>query len=203
MRPYVDNEYIRYAADMNIALGYYNCMDDYADEGKASAKLAAGQLAPALPRIRGSYPRQCDAIARCIARLSAFEKENCQNPDEPAGCFGQLMAELLVYQEDRWAETLRDMGDALGRFIYLADGAVDYAHDKKKGSYNPFLAMGMEPDWKKWTDFLVLEMAGCTEAYERLPLVEDKHLMDNILYGGVWLQYRQKQKRAKNDRRSV
>ena len=63
--------------------------------------------------------------------------------------------------------------------------------------------MGMEPDWEKWTDFLVLEMAGCTDAYERLPLVEDKHLMDNILYGGVWLQYRQKQKRAKNDRRSV
>ena len=62
-------------------------------------------------------------------------------------------------------------------FIYLADGAVDYAHDKKKGSYNPFLAMGMEPDWEKWTEFLVLEMAGCTDAYERLPLVEDKHLM--------------------------
>ena len=27
-RSYVDNEFVRYAADMNIALGYYNCMDD-------------------------------------------------------------------------------------------------------------------------------------------------------------------------------
>lgn len=194
-RQYVDNEYIAYAADMNIALGYYNCMDDYRDEGKFSAKLAANIFAKSLPRIRQSYPRQCQAIEACIEKLSLLEKENCANPDECAACFGQLMGEILVYRQDRWEQSLRQLGMALGRFIYLADAAVDYRADRKKKQYNPFLAMGMEQDWTAWEQYLVLAMGRCTEHYERLPLVKDKALLDNILYSGIWLEYRRRQGR--------
>lgn len=200
-RSWVDSEYVAYCADMNVALAYYKALDDQQDkEGKKSLVRLFGKN---MEEISKRYPRQCKAMAENLEKIRLMEQENCQNPDLPAGAFGQLLEEVFVYKEDLWEQDLRQLANCLGRFIYLADGAVDYAHDKKKGSYNPFLAMGMEPDWEKWTDFLVLEMAGCTDAYERLPLVEDKHLMDNILYGGVWLQYRQKQKRAKNDRRSV
>ena len=195
-RPWTDCEIIRYCADMNVALAYYNCMDDYADEKKVSARLAAKKLAPALPRIQECYPRQCQAMERCIARLSALEKENCKNPDEPAGCFGELMAELLVWQEDLWAPALREMGMALGRFIYLADAAVDYRRDLRKGQYNPFIAMGTGEDWSRWEQYLVLAMARCTEYYERLPLVQDKKLLDNILYSGVWVEYRRRSKKT-------
>ena len=41
----------------------------------------------------------------------------------------------------------------------------------------------------------MLAMARCTESYEKLPLVQDKALLDNILYSGVWVQYRGKRKR--------
>ena len=126
--------------------------------------------------------------------LSALEKANCSNPDEPAGAFGDLMGELLVVREDLWAETLRKMGNALGRFIYLLDAAVDYARDKRKGKYNPYLAMGMDKDEKRWEEYLVLAMGRCTESYEKLPLVQDKALLDNILYSGVWVNYRRKRK---------
>lgn len=192
-RPWTDCEIIGYCADMNVALAYYNCMDDYADEHKLRAKLAAEKLAPALPRIRRDYPRQCEAMKRCIARLSALEKENCQNPDEPAGCFGALMAELFVWQEDLWSPALRQMGMALGRFIYLADAAVDYRRDVRKKLYNPFIAMGTGADPARWEEYLVLAMARCTDYYERLPLVQDKKLLDNILYSGVWIEYRRRQ----------
>lgn len=193
LRPWTDNEYIRYAADMNIALGYYKCMDDYRDEGKKLAKTAAGMFEKALPRIREAYPRQCAAIESCIEELSRLERENCENPDLPAGCFGRLMGELLVYREDRWAENLRQLGMGLGRFIYLADAATDYRADRKKDRYNPFLAMGMEENWDIWEDYLVLAMSLCTEHYQRLPLVQDKALLDNILYSGIWLEYRRRQ----------
>ena len=86
------------------------------------------------------------------------------------------------------------MGIALGRFIYLLDAAVDYRKDKKKGKYNPYIAMGSEEDWPRWEQYLVLAMARCTESYERLPLVQDKALLDNILYSGVWVGYRGKKK---------
>ena len=111
-----------------------------------------------------------------------------------AGCFGELMAELFVYNEDRWEETLRNMGMSLGRFIYLADAAIDYRSYVKKGSYNPYVAMGTGTNWVRWEEILVMEMGRCTDYYQRLPLVKDKKILDNILYSGIWLAYRQKQR---------
>ena len=191
-KPWVDNVYIRYGADMNVALSYYNLLDDWQDDRKHSAKLLAGAMETPVEAIRQRYPRQCDAIAACIAELSRLEKENCANPDLCAACFGRLMGELFVYEEDLWAPTLRQMGNALGRFIYLLDAALDYDKDLKKEKYNPYLAMGTGKDWPRWEEYLVLTMGRCTEYYERLPLVQDKPLLDNILYSGVWTVYRRK-----------
>ena len=194
-RAWTDSKYIRYGADMNVALAYYNALDDYEDEGKLTSKALCNLFGKELKRIQSAYPRQCRAIEEGISALKEKEKENCANPDEPAGCFGRLMGELLVYEEDLWAPTLRKMGDALGRYIYLADAAVDYRRDKKKKQYNPFLAMGMEENWTAWEEFLVLAMSRVTCAYERLPLVQDKDILDNILYSGIWLEYRRRQKK--------
>lgn len=188
-RPWTDNAYIQYAADMNVALAYYNCADDWQDDRKLISGMGAALFKKHYPRIARDYPRQCAAIEACISQLSQLEKEGCQNPDIPAGCFGQLMGELLVYRQDHWADTLRQMGDALGRFIYLADAAVDYRTDLRKKRYNPFVAMGMGEDWQQWEQYLTLAMGRCTRYYESLPLVQDKAILDNILYSGVWLQY--------------
>ena len=195
-RPWVDNAYVRYAADMNIALAYYNCMDDWSDDHTTSAKLLADHLKKSIPAIEARYPRQCGAISACINALSVLERDNCPNPDEPANCFGTLMAELLVYTEDLWADTLRQTGMALGRFIYLADAAVDYKNDKRKYKYNPYIAMGMAEDWEKWDEYLILSMSRCTEYFQRLPLVQDKPILDNILYSGVWTNFRRRGKEA-------
>ena len=203
-RDWLDSPYIRYAADMNVALAYYNCLDDWHDDGKQSAKLLAQAYEKHLPEIESRWPRQCQAIKSCIEALSALERESCPNPDEPAGVFGDLMGELLVVREDLWAPTLRKMGNALGRFIYLLDAELDYDKDRKKGKYNPFLAKGEEKDWQRWEDYLVLTMGRCTEAFEKLPLVQDKALLDNILYSGVWVSYRRGRKEEeRHDGRSV
>ena len=196
-RPWVDNAFVRYGADMNVALAYYNCLDDWQDDGKVSARVMAQVLGKHFEAIESRYPRQCGAIRECIGELSRLEAENCPNPDEPANCFGRLMGELLVFEEDLWAPTLRKMGHHLGRFIYLLDAAVDYDRDRKQGKYNPFLAMGMEGDWQRWEEYLVLDMAKCTEMFERLPLVQDKDILDNILYSGVWVNHPGRKKEEK------
>ena len=196
-RPWVDNAYIRYAADMNVALAYYKALDDVHDDGRRSAKLAASVLQKSLPEIETRYPRQCKAMADCIAQLSKLEQENCQNPDLPAACFGQLMGELMVYEEDMWSPALRQMGISLGRFIYLLDAAVDFRKDKKKGRYNPFLATG-EEDLQMWEQRLVMDMARCTQYFESLPLVQDKALLNCILYSGVWMEFERLRPRKKD-----
>ena len=202
-RGWVDNRFVRYAADMNVALAYYNCLDDWQDEHRTASRMMARMLQTKVPPVQERWPRQCQAIAQCIQRLNQLERENCPNPDEPAGAFGELMAQILTYQQDLWAPSLAQMGFALGRFIYLVDAAVDYDRDKRQKRYNPFLAMGMEKDWKRWEEYLVLAMGRCTENFERLPLVQDKGILDNILYSGVWLNYRRKAADSADDGRSL
>lgn len=197
-KPWVDNEYIQYAADMNVALAYYKAMDDWQDDKSLTARLKAGMFGKNYEQLEKKYPRQCKAIADCIREICRLEKENCANPDLPAGAFGTLMGELLVYREDMWTPKLRQMGMSLGRFIYLADAVVDYRKDKRKKEYNPFLAMDTGEDPARWDEYLVLEMGSCTREFEKLPLVQDKPLLDNILYSGVWGNFRKMKKEGRD-----
>ena len=198
-RDWIENEYVQYAADMNVALTYYKCLDDWRDDGSHSAKWMADHLEPYLKSAAERWPRQCRTIHDCIRELDVLDKAECPNPDEPANVFGRLMGELLACREDLWAPTLRQMGMALGRFIYLADAAVDFRKDKRKNKYNPFLAMGGQEDWLRWEEYLVLAMGRCTVYYEKLPLVQDKALLDNILYSGVWVNFRGKGAKAREE----
>lgn len=201
-KPWVENPCIQYAADLNVALAYYKAQDDWQDEKSLSAKIKSGIFGRSIPDIQSRYPRQCQAIADCLAQLSALEKAHCDNPDTPANLFGELMAELFVWQQDQWEPWLRLMGHYLGRFIYLADAAVDYRADVKKDRYNPLRYVSQGEDFTSWEEYLVLAMAGCTDAYERLPLVQDKGILDNILYSGVWVQYRQAQRQSRKEKQT-
>ncbi len=197
-RPWVDSPIIGYCAEMNVALAYYNCLDNWQDGHSRRAKAMAGKLEPSLAQIETNWPRQCTAIRTCIEDLSRLERENCANPDMSANCFGKLMAELLVYEEDLWAPTLREMGMALGRFIYLADATIDYAADARKKQYNPYLAADIS-DPQQMEQHLILAMGRCTYHFEKLPLVQDKPILDNILYGGVWIKFPRKKKETEAD----
>ena len=55
--------------------------------------------------------------------------------------------------------------------------------------------MGTGENFQRWEQYLVLAMAKCADAYERLPLVQDKALLDNILYSGVWMSFRRLQRK--------
>lgn len=193
-RQWNSSDFTRYAADMNVALAYYQCLDDWEDDRSFKARVMASQLQKFMPALEEKYPRQCGAIEKAISGLRELEMANCPDADRCAGVFGSLMAELMVYRQDIWEPHLRTLGDALGRFIYLCDAAMDYRKDKKSGSYNPFLAAGMEADREKWDEILIMTMGRATKAYEILPLVQDKDILDNILYSGVWIRYRKQEK---------
>ncbi|HIR64028.1 MAG TPA: hypothetical protein IAB92_02270 [Candidatus Faecousia faecigallinarum] len=194
-RPCLSGPTVDYAADMNVALAFFSADDHWRDNHRPDALALRTLLKRHYPAIAKQYPRQCQAITGCISRLSRLEQDRCPNPDMPANCFGQLMGELFTWRQDRWTPYLREMAMALGRFIYFMDAAVDYRQDCRRGNYNPFAAMDAPPDPARWEQYLVLEMGRCTRIYEMLPLVQDKALLDNILYSGVWIAYRQKLKK--------
>ena len=67
------------------------------------------------------------------------------------------------------------------------DAAMDYKKDMKTGNYNPLFEMKKKPE--EMEPILGLPLGNAMEVFEKLPLVQDEHLLRNILYGGVWQQY--------------
>ena len=63
------NAFTAYAAAMNVALAYYQCMDDWEDEKKLLSRLEASIFSSSLPAIEAAYPRQANAIQSSLAEL--------------------------------------------------------------------------------------------------------------------------------------
>lgn len=184
-----------YAADMTVALSYYKCVDDWNDDKKLSCKCYASVLNKQYEKVKRHWPEQCSVIEQSIAKLSAIEKEQPDDPDAAADCFGRLMEVLFIYRKDRWENHLRELGYGLGRYIYLADAAVDLESDIKHNNYNPLKTLESKPEELRPTLMMVLGEA--SRAFEALPLVQDIHLLRNILYSGLWIKYNQSMQKDK------
>ena len=190
---YWQNEITSYAADMNVILAYYKLLDDWEDDRKILSLGAAKLFERECMRIEAQYPNQCTAISNCLAELSRIEKSGELNPDIPANCFGKLMGEIFVLREDEYAQKLRTFGTSLGKFIYIMDACMDLKSDIKNERYNPLIMSSSEDFY----GILNLLMADCIENYKKLPINQDKGLIENILYSGVWTKYEAEKNKTK------
>ena len=201
-RDMLQNEFTDYAADMNLILAYYHLKDDWKDEKKISSLAAGTYLQRKAKKAIERYPRQSEVIKKELRALAEFEAKNEQNIDFPAGCFGRLMEEILVYEQDIWEDTLRKIGFYLGKFIYIMDACDDLEKDLKSGSYNPLKEYSKREDYdKKCHEMLCMMIAESTAAFEKLPCLEDVEILRNILYAGVWTKYNKLlEKKHQNDK---
>lgn len=185
------SEITDYAADMTVLLGYQKLMDDWNDDCNPLRLWESLPFKRYYRRIAQQYPRQSEVLEDRMAKLSFMEIQGEQDPDKAAGLFGDIMAEIFVYQEDYWSDTLRKMGQALGRFIYLMDAVVDLEKDRKTGNYNPLKEL---PDAKDnhYRDFLEMLLGETVYYFDRLPIVGDVQIIKNILCSGVWSEYMRK-----------
>lgn len=200
------NEFSEYAADLNIALAYHNFKDDWSDEKKMSAYFGAACFKKSYQKIASKYPRQCKKIEEGLKKLSECEQRNEENLDVVSDCFGEIMGEIFVYQEDIWQQELRRFGFYLGKFIYLLDAYDDLSEDKKKGNYNPLKSMSEQPDYEETCDeILQMLMAECAREFDKLPMLQNADILHNILYTGVWVKYKNKKlgEDKKHDSRSI
>ena len=199
-RPYCVSGVTRYAAAMNYALTWHKLADDWEDDKNLLARSGVRIMRANYQRVEAAYPRQCAAMRSCVERLAALEREKCAVVDQPAARFGELLGELFVMKEDVWSDTLRDMGRALGGFIYIMDAYDDLERDVRKQRYNPLAGLRDAPELDAGCrEMLTVLMARCTEAFEALPIVEDAALIRNILYSGVWAGYERIRRRKRRD----
>lgn len=194
-RTAVHTRYTDYAADMNVLLAYLNCLDDWQDDRKLTALLESAVFRKAYRKAEERYPRQAEAVESALARLSQAEKERNPSLDAGANCFGDLLGELFIWDEnDYWSPRLRQFGYDLGKFIYFYDACMDYEKDRTTGKYNPLVQSGTAFEPNAFRETLTLLIAQCTQNFEGLPILRDDGIIRNILYSGVWLRYHEKYK---------
>lgn len=184
---YIKNAAVDYAADMTVALTYHKCRDDRLDDHSPVGWCGEHLLKKHYDRVKLAWPKQCAHIEKELDALFALEKTETRDADAAAKCFGRLMAGVFLWKEDRWAEELSVLGYGIGRFIYLADAAIDRDKDEARGRYNPLSGIDADPELLRPTLMTVLGSAAV--AFERLPIVEDIDILKNILYSGIWMKY--------------
>ena len=177
-----------YAAAMNCLLAYENCRDDWHDEKKLSAAAASGLLAAGAKKAAARYPAQAAAIRQCLKQIAQAEESRAGYSETAANAFGELMAALFTVQDDRWREILGRFGRSLGKLIYFMDAACDLQEDQKKKQYNPLALLGVT-DGAAFRPQLELLAGDAAAEFERLPIVQDAALLQNILYSGIWTRF--------------
>ncbi len=184
------NEITQYAADMNIVLSYYKCLDDWADEHKKKAWINSRLLRSKVKQIEKTYPEKVKLIRDMLAQISSCEKANEQDLDKMAGLFGEIMAEIFVWKQDIWKDSLHRMGFFLGKFIYLMDAYEDIDDDIANACYNPFMQFREREDFDDYCkQILTMMIAECSREFEKLPILTHAEILRNILYSGVWCRF--------------
>lgn len=190
---WVRSEITDYCCDMNIALAYHKCLDDWQDEHSLMGRTEAHLLEKAYCRVAARHPDKCRQIEDCLRQIAVQEKAAEPSLDKLANLTGQMLGCIYRYQEDLWADTLQKVGEGMGRFIYLMDAYDDLEADRKHGLFNPLLPYSQREDYEEFVkQSLTLLIAECTDAFETLPLVKDIDILRSILYAGCWTRYEQK-----------
>ena len=102
-------------------MSYYNLLDDWEDEKKPVPLILASALKKDVKRLKERYPRQARAIETYLQKLKACEQEASTDLDRAAADTGEMLGEIYVWKEDVWADTMRKIGCAMGRFSYCWD----------------------------------------------------------------------------------
>ncbi len=131
-------------ADVSALLFAEKLEDDRRD-AEISHRFAAALLRPYAAWLRRKAARRNPEAAKLVtgfsSRQAQAERERGGSLDAAAHPTADLMARLLDGRaQGETARVLERLGYFLGRFIYLADAADDFAGDLRRGDYNPFAA---------------------------------------------------------------
>ena len=201
---YLSNPYIDYAAEMNLLLTYYKCIDDWHDDKKPGARAMQLALKKSHKRLKEKYPEKVRKLAASMKRI--WELESMEGEvdnmrlDDLCVEAGRLMEAIIAPHDDVWKSELELLGFSLGKYIYLLDAYDDLEKDIKKGDFNPLIGMMKRPDFDEWIERMLLYTAAdATAAFERLPILQDAEIIRNILYAGIWTRFHKKKNTKKED----
>lgn len=190
----IQNEITEYAASLNVLLSYYNMLDNWADDRDYKSLAAAKILQRQFQKSGSNLSDLTKIIKLRLNNISKLEKEDTEDIDAVSNEFGHLMEEMFLYKKDHWEQSLRKIGFYLGKYIYFIDAYEDMKKDLENKSYNPFNKLNIENKEEYAKNLLMLNLSFLSDEIEKLPLVRDKGIIDNIIYSGMLNKFNNKEK---------
>lgn len=186
------NEITEYAASMNILLAYYKLEDNLLDDKGIKDILAYNIYKGKFKLANEKYPHKSNVIKEQMSLLNKLEKEESFNIDKVSNTFGELMGEIFSYRNDKYEEDLRRIGFNIGKYIYILDAYEDLDEDYKKGRYNPYIDyINKKEELKLKVDKLIsISLGLLSSSIENLNLELNRGIIENIVYSGVYLRYK-------------
>ena len=194
----VDSPALDYCANASALLTYHKISDDLRDEKglrRFRAALLRLLMSRAYRKAKKRYGALDGTIKERLEALSVYEKSSPDYPsaDTPAALFGELMGAVFSEGlEGNDARIASSLGKSVGHWIYLADAADDFNEDKKRGRFNPYLALFGEELGEKDLENLQLSMTaqlmrgeGAMLLIDDYPAPELKEILYNIMYLGL------------------
>ena len=181
----IQNDITEYAASLNVLLSYYNMVDNWNDDKDYKSLIVSKMLHGEFKKSTSEILEKSNIIKQRLENISRLEKDNAKDIDVVSNEFGHLMEEMCLYKKDHWEQSLRKVGFYLGKYIYFFDAYEDVKKDKEKSSYNPFNNVDIENKEEYAKNLLMLNLSMLSDEIEKLPLVQDKGIIDNIIYSGI------------------
>ncbi len=184
------NEFTTYAADMNLLLAYFKCLDDWEDEKKLTSRIYSMLISRKAKGVINKYPEKALKIEGYLKEQLQYEKSGEKDLDTVSGFFGHVLEEVFDYKSDLWSPYLRKIGFFLGKFVYIMDAYDDIQEDIEKGNYNPLIELYNKEDFdEKVKNILAMMISESADAFEMLPVDDNIEILRNIIYSGVWKKY--------------
>ena len=125
---------------LNTLLAYYKFTDDIEDGDGGRAKRLF--FKKGFQRAKKKYPEIEKIVRENLAVQRERERAKIESLDLASDATASIMAQFSDYAlGDKATEYTRNLCYAVGKWIYLIDALDDYDKDKKKGAYNPFIAL--------------------------------------------------------------
>jgi len=188
---------LSYTASVAAILVYHKLLDDKEDE-KGLRRLAARFMLGGAKRAMKASPIPAlnTLTQEKLDALYAAERAGAESVYDGAMLFGELLGEIFSFDGDGTLGKnkqicLYEIGNRIGRFIYIVDAYADIAEDKKDGKYNPFLLSHEDTDDESFVRALInaldMELAAALNALDLLS-IEDcgiDNIIRNILAMGL------------------
>lgn len=203
----INNEALKYASDISIALAYYKQLDDVNDDNSIKSKILKNILSPYKHKLSPKINNSLLIIENNLKRLYNYEKDRkFSSLDEISDPFAIIVGKIienypykLENDNDNLRNKLYNFGYFLGKWIYIIDAFDDLQKDIEDNKFNPINVLynknnekydTIKDNVKSITDMTLLNCGySLSELIKSLDFNKNKDILDNIINLGIINKY--------------